>query len=40
MLARLPETGLGIALPGNHRFGPEISGALQAMPGVVMVEEF
>ncbi|HSF96141.1 MAG TPA: DNA polymerase III subunit alpha [Thermohalobaculum sp.] len=42
LVIALPETGqeVEIALPGNYPVGPEIRGALKAVPGVVMVEEF
>ncbi|MGR3717994.1 MAG: DNA polymerase III subunit alpha [Thermohalobaculum sp.] len=42
LVIALPETGqeVEIALPGNYPVGPEIRGALKAVPGVAAVEEF
>ncbi|MHA1527524.1 MAG: DNA polymerase III subunit alpha [Alphaproteobacteria bacterium] len=42
LVIALPETGqeVEIALPGNYPVGPEIKGALKAVPGVAAVEEF
>jgi DNA polymerase-3 subunit alpha len=42
LVVALPETGqeVEIALPGNYPVGPEIKGALKAVPGVAMVVEF
>ena len=42
LVVALPETGqeVEIALPGNYPVGPEIRGALKAVPGVAAVEEF
>jgi len=42
LVIALPESGqeVEIALPGNYPVGPEVKGALKAVPGVAMVEEF
>jgi DNA polymerase-3 subunit alpha len=42
LVLALPETGqeVEIALPGHYPVGPEIKGALKAVPGVAAVEEF
>ena len=42
LVIAIPETGqeVEIALPGNYPVGPEIKGALKAVPGVAAVEEF
>ena len=42
LVVAIPEAGkeVEIALPGNYPVGPEVKGALKAVPGVAMVEEF
>ncbi len=42
LVVALPETSqeVEITLPGNYPVGPEVKGALKAIPGVAMVEEF
>jgi DNA polymerase-3 subunit alpha len=42
LIIALPETSqeVEIVLPGNYPVGPEIKGALKAVPGVTAVAEF